>query len=154
MRMSRVVVVLAFVLYLPLQGMAWGQLGHRIVAEIAQGYLTPAARAKIEKILGTESLAMASNWADFIKSDSTYKYLDTWHYVNFDKGLTYDQMKEVLKKDTAVDAYTRINFLVKQLKTKSISRQDKVMYLRLLIHIVGDIHQPLHVSPAGTTGGN
>ncbi|HEU4472116.1 MAG TPA: S1/P1 nuclease [Flavisolibacter sp.] len=140
--------------YLPLSSMAWGMLGHRIVGEIADKYLNAKTRIEIQKILGTESVAMASNWADFIKSDSTYKYLDKWHYVNFKKGLSYEELKAFLKTDTAVNAHTRINFLVKELKKKNLPADKKLMYLRLLIHIVGDIHQPLHVSPEGSTGGN
>jgi len=142
--------------YIPTKAMCWGQLGHRIVAEIADSYLTAKTKAAIKKILGNESVAMSSNWADFIKSDSTYKYLDPWHYINFEKNLTYDQLKDVLKKDTGSvkDAYSAIIFLSKQLKKKNLPLDKKQSYLRLLIHIVGDVHQPLHVSPEGTTGGN
>lgn len=140
--------------YLPLQAMCWGQLGHRIVGEIAESYLTPKAKAEIKKILGNESVAMASTWADFIRSDSAYNYLNTWHYIDFPKELSYGQMKDQLKKDTTKDAYTAINFLVKELRKKNLAPDKKKMYLRLLIHIVGDVHQPLHVSPEGTSGGN
>lgn len=148
------IVLTAVLFYLPLQAMCWGQLGHRIVGEVAQNYLTPKAKAEIKKILGDESIAMASTWADFIKSDTAYKYLNIWHYIDFPTGLTYNQMKDELKKDTAKDAYTAINFLTKELKKKNLSQEKKKMYLRLLIHIVGDVHQPLHVSPQGTSGGN
>jgi hypothetical protein len=140
--------------YLPLSSMAWGMLGHRIVGEIADSYLTPKARAEIQKILGTESIAMASNWADFIKSDTSYKYLTPWHYIDFPKGLTYAQIKDELAKDTDVDAWTKLNFIIAELKKKGLPQEKKLLYLRLLIHIVGDIHQPLHVSPNGTSGGN
>jgi hypothetical protein len=145
-----------FLFSFPVKAMCWGQLGHRIVAEIADSYLTAKTKAEIKKILGNETIAMASNWGDFIKSDSTYKHLDTWHYINFEKNLTYDQLKEVLKKDTGKvnDAYSAIVFLTKELKKKSLSLEKKRMYLKLLIHFVGDIHQPLHVSPVGSTGGN
>lgn len=148
--------LVAVFFYVPVKAMCWGQLGHRIVAEIADSYLTAKTKAEIKKILGSESIAMASNWGDFIKSDSTYKYLDTWHYVNFEKNLTYSQLKEVLKKDTGKvnDAYAAIVFLTKELKKKNLAIDKKQMYLRLLIHIVGDVHQPLHVSPVGSTGGN
>ena len=136
--------------------MCWGQLGHRIVGEIADSYLTAKTKAEIKKILGNESIAMASNWPDFIKSDTSFKYLDTWHYINFEKDLSYDQMKNVLKKDTGKvnDAYAAIVFLTKELKRKNLAMSKKQMYLKLLIHIVGDVHQPLHVSPVGSTGGN
>ncbi|MES1214859.1 MAG: S1/P1 nuclease, partial [Bacteroidota bacterium] len=55
--------------------MAWGQTGHRVVGAIAETYLTPKARAAVKAILGNETMAMTSNWADFIKSDSTFNYL-------------------------------------------------------------------------------
>jgi len=142
--------------YIPVKAMCWGQLGHRIVGQIADSYLTAKTKAEIKKILGNESIAMASNWPDFIKSDSSFKYLDTWHYINFEKNLNYDQLKNVLKKDTGKvnDAYAAILFLTKELKKKNLAISKKQMYLKLLIHIVGDVHQPLHVSPVGSTGGN
>jgi hypothetical protein len=65
--------------YLPFQSMAWGMSGHRIVGEIADSYLTAKARLAVQQILGTESIAMASNWPDFIKSDPAYNYLSQWH---------------------------------------------------------------------------
>ena len=134
--------------------MGWGVLGHRIVGEIADSYLTKKTREEIKKILGNESIAMSSNWADFIKSDSSFDYLETWHYINFKKGLTLAEMKAHLATDSSINAYTRINFLIAELKKKSLSKDKKKIYLRLLIHFIGDIHQPLHVSPEGTAGGN
>lgn len=151
---TKFIVIIFFSLYLPLQSMAWGMLGHRIVGEIASSFLTPKAKAEVEKILGNESLAMSSTWADFIRSDSNYKYLTQWHYIDFAEDMTYDQMKEYLSKDTNVNAYTKLNFLIKQLKNKQLQQKDKQLYLRMLVHIIGDLHQPLHVSPRGDNGGN
>ncbi|HEU4632416.1 MAG TPA: S1/P1 nuclease [Flavisolibacter sp.] len=153
-RFFATVFFLVFLFYIPLPSMAWGMLGHRIVGEIADKYLTAKTKAEIKKILGNESIAMTSNWADFIKSDTNFRYLNSWHYINFEKGLSYGQMKDYLKNDTAVDAYTRLNFLRKELKKRNLTGDKKLMYLRLLIHIAEDLSQPLHVSPVGTTGGN
>jgi hypothetical protein len=138
----------------PFVSMAWGMLGHRIVGEIADSYLTAKARANIQKILGPESIAIASNWADFIKSDSTYNYLNSWHYVNLDKGQSHDQVLLFLKSDTATDVYTKINFLVKELKKNTLAPDQKRLYLRLLIHLVGDVHQPMHTARKEDLGGN
>jgi hypothetical protein len=149
-----VVFLMVSLFCLPAKTFAWGMLGHRIVGEIASNYLTSKASREIKKILGNESIAMASNWADFIKSDTSYRYLNEWHYVNVDKGLNAAQMEAVLQKDTAADAYTRLNFLIHQLKNRDLPQNEKVMYLRLLIHIAGDIHQPFHVSANGDRGGN
>ncbi|HEY1025216.1 MAG TPA: S1/P1 nuclease [Sphingobacteriaceae bacterium] len=146
--------VLALALYLPLQSMAWGQLGHRIVGQIADCHIRNKTRKEIRKILGNESIAMASNWADFIKSDPAYKYLDSWHYVNLPKGLDADGFQLFLKQDTAANAYNRIQFLTSELKNKQLPHDKKVMYLKLLIHFVGDIHQPMHTGRREDLGGN
>lgn len=132
----------------------WGQTGHRIVGEIADSYLSNKARNAIREILGTESIAMSSTWADFIKSDSTYNYLSPWHYINFKQGLSSTEFNNILQNDTAADAYTKLNFLIAELKNKQLAPDKKQMYLRLLIHIAGDIHQPLHIGQLEDLGGN
>lgn len=151
--LKRIIVVCLFI-YLPSQTKAWGTLGHRIVGQIADSYLSPKAKIAVSKILGTESIAMASNWADFIKSDSTMSYLSPWHYMDIPGGLSHTDFLTYLKKDTVTDAYTKLNFLIKELKNKSLPLDKKQMYLRLVIHIVGDIHQPLHVGHPEDEGGN
>jgi hypothetical protein len=151
---ARKTVVLIPFLFLPCCCFAWGMLGHRIVGEIAEKYLTSKARAEIKKILGNESIAMVSNWADFIKSDSTYNYLNPWHYVNLDSGLTAKQSQTQLQNDTTTNLYNKILFLIKELKNKRLPMDKKRMYLKLLIHLVGDIHQPLHIGLKSNLGGN
>jgi len=146
--------ILFLFLYLPFCSMAWGVLGHRIVGQIADAYLTKNTKREIFKILGNESVAMASNWPDFIKSDPSYKYLDVWHYINLKPGLSETDLKNYLATDTVTDAYTKINWLSTELKNKDLEQDKKVLYLRLLIHIVGDIHQPLHIGRAEDRGGN
>lgn len=123
----------------------WGMTGHRVVGEIADKYLTKKARKAIAGILGDESLATASNWADFIKSDTSYNYLNPWHYINLKGGLTQDQVYAILRPDTGVNLYSKINFVVRELKRPELETETKKMYLRLLVHFIGDLHQPLHV---------
>lgn len=143
----------AALFYLPTFCFAWSQEGHRIAGEIASRHLTPKARQAVAAILGKESIAIVSNWADFMKSDSAYAYLNIWHYVDLPDSLNFAEAKNFLKSDTAIDAYTKINFLSSQLKDKTLLKTTKQMYLKLLIHIVEDIHQPLHT--VGTArGGN
>lgn len=148
------VFLLCFFFSLPAVSLAWGVLGHRIIGEIADQYLTTKARAEIRKILGNETMALSANWADFIKSDSTYDYLSPWHYINLDSGMTRNEILSYLKTDTVTDVYTRINFLVSELKKKNLSIDKKRMYLRLLIHFVGDVHQPMHIGRRKDQGGN
>jgi hypothetical protein len=142
------------ILYAPVQAMAWGTTGHRICGQIAESYLTPKARAAVHAILGHESIAMASNWADFIKSDPSYSYLSSWHYVDLNKLYTYPELVDFLNQDNNVDAYTKLNFLIGELKKKDISKPNRLLYLRMLIHIVEDVHQPMHVAHADDKGGN
>lgn len=146
--------LIGLLFYLPLQTMAWGQLGHRVVGEIADSYLKNKTRREIRKILGNESLAMASTWGDFIKSDPAYKYLDSWHYANFPDGLDYNGMQNFLKQDTTPNAYNRLRFIANELKRKDLPQDKKVMYLRMVIHLVGDIHQPMHTGRKEDLGGN
>lgn len=148
-----IIVVMAF--FVPLQPvMAWGVLGHRVIGGIAEHYLTVKARAEIRKILGNESIAMAGNWADFIRSDKQYDYLGPWHYVNLPSGMSGLQVEHYLQKDTSANLYTRLNFLSKELKNKKLSRSKQVMYLRLLIHLAADAHQPMHAGRQENRGGN
>lgn len=150
---KRIVLGIA-VMYLPMQSMAWGTNGHRICGQIADSYLTPKARKAIKAILGDESIAITSNWADFIKSDPKYSYLYNWHFINMEKEMTRSELQEHLKNDTTADAYTKLNYLVSELKKKNISKADKLLALRMVIHIVEDIHQPMHTGHFADKGGN
>lgn len=144
----------AFSVLTPKYSGAWGVNGHRIVGEIADRHLSKKAKRAIKAILGNESIAMSSNWPDFIKSDPAYKKFYNWHFINLEAGLTKDSIYQYLESDTAVDAYTKINFLVDQLKNHQLTDSVKKAYLKFLIHIVGDIHQPLHVGHYSDLGGN
>jgi hypothetical protein len=150
----KIFVIFFICFYLPFQAAAWGVLGHRIIGEIAASYLTPKAKKEIAKILGNASIAMSSNWADFIKSDTAYNYLYNWHFININDSMGYDQFRNYLEKDTAVDAYTKLNFLIASLKSRTTDATSRLMYLRLLIHIAGDLHQPMHVGKLDDLAGN
>ena len=144
----------AALLCAPLFTMAWGQEGHRICGQIAESYLTPKAKAAVREILGDESVAMASNWADFIKSDKSYSYLSSWHYIDFDKAYSLAEMKEFLMHDTNTDAYTKLTFMIGEMKKKEISKENRLLFLRMIIHIVEDVHQPMHTGHTTDQGGN
>ena len=146
--------IVIIIVFLPFTSMAWGMLGHRVVGQIADSYLTKKTKKEIAAILGNESVAMSSNWADFIKSDPAYNYLSNWHYINFKSGLSQQQFNDFLAADTATDAYTKINFITTALKNKNLEADKKILYLRMLIHLVGDIHQPMHAGRLEDRGGN
>jgi hypothetical protein len=142
------------IIYLPVKSMAWGAEGHRIAGYIAESYLTPKARAAVKAILGDTTIAIASNWADFIKSDPNYNYFSSWHYIDLDQTYSYPELEAYLNRDTGADAYTKLNFLVAELKKKDLPADKKLLDLRMVIHLVEDIHQPLHVGHTTDKGGN
>ena len=152
--MKTTIISLCFVLVsAPLFCLAWSQEGHRVAGEIASRHLTLKAKQAVASILGKESIAMASNYADFIKSDTSYKYLNVWHYIDIPDSLSHDNVMAYLQADTAADAYTEIKFLSAQLKKKNLSGDKRKLYLKLLIHMVEDVHQPLHAVETAR-GGN
>lgn len=153
-KLLRNIVLVCICLYLPAKSMAWGLLGHRVVAEIAERHLSKKASKEIHNILGPQPIAMDANWMDFIKSDKSFNYLSSWHYVDLQGGLNYEQFKSTLERDTAANAYNKILFVRSELKKKDLPLPMKQMYLKILIHLVGDIHQPFHVGHEEDKGGN
>ena len=128
----------------------WGSTGHRVVAEIADNYLTDNSRDRILHILDGETLVNASTYADDIKSDSRYdKYYD-WHFLNMELD---DNYKDITKSERG-DVYIAINRCIDVLESNLSSDSDKTFYLKLLVHFVGDLHQPLHIGRYEDRGAN
>jgi hypothetical protein len=140
-------------IYLPFSAGAWGVQGHRVVGEIADYYLQAKTRVAVKQILGFESMAMTANWADFVKSDTSYKYLSNWHFVNLQEGLTIEDLFKFLDKPE-VNIYTKVNEMIAVLKNKKSTQEQQKFALRLLIHLVGDLHQPMHTARKDDLGGN
>lgn len=120
----------------------WGKTGHRTTGEIAEKYLTKKAKKELNKLLDGFSIAYVSNYGDEIKSDNKYRKFSPWHYVNFPFESTYEAHPKSDKGDLIVG----INTCVEVLKDENSSRDDKIFYLKMLIHFIGDLHQPMHVS--------
>lgn len=128
----------------------WGQTGHRVIGEIAQENLTKKAKRNIVKLLGKEGLAMLAMYADEIKSDRKYNKFSPWHYVNFKEGETY----ETSKKNPQGDLIQGIKKCKEIISDSNASKEDKIFYLKMLIHFIGDLHQPMHIGKAEDRGGN
>lgn len=128
----------------------WGQNGHRIVGDIAADHLTAEARESVDRLLGPTSMAIASTWMDKIKSDSTYDHTHDWHWVTIPGGMSYGETE----KNPNGDLISTLRSIIKELKNGSLSPQEEQKKLKMLIHLVGDIHQPLHVGNGKDRGGN
>lgn len=135
---------------------AYGTTGHRVVAEIAQRHLSKHARKELKKLIGNQQLAFWANWPDFIKSDTTgqWKSASAWHYVNVPSGLPKDQFVAQLKALPGQNLYTQMAAMEAQIKDKSLPLEKRQIALRFLIHLVGDLHQPLHLGREEDLGGN
>ncbi|MBP9159316.1 MAG: S1/P1 nuclease [Flavobacteriales bacterium] len=135
---------------LPITSFAWGPTGHRAVGQIAEDHLSSKAQKAVHRILGDESLAMAATWMDDVRSDRTYDYMRDWHWVTIPDGSTY----AAAEKNPNGDAVEAINRMVMALKSDTLSPARQQFCLKVLIHLVGDLHQPLHVGRGDDKGGN
>lgn len=128
----------------------WGKTVHRATGEIAQSYLTKKAKRQINKLLEGESLAFVSTYADEIRSDANYRAYAPWHYVNF----PFEGKYEIHPKSEKGDLNMAIYKCIEVLKDEQASKEQKVFHLKMLVHFIGDLHQPLHVGIADDRGGN
>lgn len=142
--------LVTLVFLITFQSFGWGATGHRIVGLIAERHLTKKAKKNIELILGNETLAEVSNYMDFIKSDATYRHMSPWHYATIPDGKTYAEAGTPEEGDVI----QTIQRLMSELQTKSFTDVDEAFALKCLVHLVGDIHQPLHVGNGEDKGGN
>lgn len=142
--------LLTIFLILPQKSYCWGQTGHRVVGQIAYNHLTKKARKNIQKVLGNESLAMASFWMDNIKSDDNYDFQYYWHFATIPDSLTYEQAGTPEEGDVI----QMLELFIGELKTKKFTYEGELHALRCLVHLIGDIHQPLHVGNGKDKGGN
>jgi hypothetical protein len=133
---------------------AWSMIGHRIVGQIAENHLTGKAKKAVLNILGTGSLAMASNWGDFIKSDSSYDSLYNWHFVNLPAGLNKEGVFSYLETEREPNVYNKSLEMIKILKNRQSSADQRRFALRMLVHMVGDLNQPMHTARKEDLGGN
>jgi hypothetical protein len=142
--------VFVFIVAVSFEAFSWGATGHRATGYVADQYLTKKARKKLKALLGQESLAMASTWMDEIRSDSTYNYTADWHWVTIQDGETYEQSV----KNPNGDVIQTLERLIRELKAGQLDRKKEIEAIKMIIHLVGDIHQPLHVGGGTDRGGN
>jgi len=149
---KKLIALLLLAALLPSQLLAWGPKGHAIVADLAQARLTPAARANLQLLLGNDSLASISTWADQVRKDRDESF--GWHFVDIPKDAPgFSQARDCFRpqdkhKDALTDHHNcvvdRIEMFQKVLGDGSASRESRLEALKWIVHFVGDLHQPLH----------
>ena len=150
MQARMLIAVAALAAAIPAPALAWGKTGHRVTAAVADEHLSGLARAHVRQILGVESLEEASTWPDEMRSNpDTFwqKTASPWHYVTLG-GFHYDEAPPVGDSVTALERFSAV------LRDPHASREDKQLALRFVVHIIGDLHQPLHAGRPGDRGGN
>ena len=128
----------------------WGQVGHYVTGEIAELHLTETARERVNDILGTTTMARASVWMDDIRSESRFDYTRTWHWATIADGKAYEETLQ----DEGGDIIWALETLIAELKEGGLSETEEREKLKMVMHMVGDIHQPLHVGNGEDRGGN
>lgn len=152
MKKSHLLLLSTFVLVIFL--LSWGVTGHRTVGKIAEDHLTPKALAGVKDLLGAESLADVSTWADELRGNEHYKQTGPWHYINLPLGLSYDEFKNRVENMLESNVYSALVKQLQLLTDTMVSRDRKVDALKFVVHFVGDLHQPMHISRAEDKGGN
>lgn len=135
---------------------AWGPMGHDIVAAIAEQNLTRKTKKEIAKLLDGQSIVYYSSWMDNIQNSpywkDSYSVTKTWHYANVDKGHTYQTMR----KEPKGDVVTALEELTDAMTSRYSELTDsmKTDYLKMIVHMVGDLHCPMHAGRLSDRGGN
>jgi hypothetical protein len=128
----------------------WGIRGHRIVARIAENHLTENARKKVNKLLAEDTLPKVANEPDSFRSDSKWKCAAPFHYVSIEDKENYLSAG----KNAKGDIVRALFYFEDVLRNKKSTPAMKTVALKWLVHLVGDLHQPLHVGRACDRGGN
>jgi hypothetical protein len=144
----RSVFIVALQFCLSLTAFGWGKEGHTMTADIAKEHMNKAAKDSLKFYLGDMTIEQASTWMDEIKKDSTLDYLKPLHYINIEEGQSYDP-------NSTGNIISELNKVIGELKDRSHHSKAEVAFdLKVLIHLVGDLHQPLHVGYGSDKGGN
>ncbi|WP_081996201.1 S1/P1 nuclease [Croceibacterium mercuriale] len=144
---------LGLALVMPGTAQAWGPTGHRVVAELGDRFVCGQTRLEIRDLLGTETLADAANWPDYMRLSPDPHWHDRtfpWHFVTIPDGQGYAATGAPPEGD-AVSALAQSRATVLD---RSAPLEDRRAALRMIVHFVGDLNQPLHAGNATDRGGN
>ena len=153
-RILKKIFIAVFFIFGIAEASAWGVTGHRIVAEIAENHLTNRAKRKLKKLIGKQKLAYWANWPDNVRNSPEWKNTSTWHYVNIPPQESKEQFIEQLKNNNKPNIYTAIQNVKGVIVDKNTPDADREIYLRFLVHFLGDMMQPMHTGREEDLGGN
>lgn len=129
---------------------AWGAKGHDTTCAIAERHLTKKAKKQIAEIFDGKSIVYWANWMDNASHQPEYEYTKTWHYKNIDADETYATAQE----NENGDVVKAIEAQIAALKSGELNHEAQAIALRMLVHLVGDLHCPMHMGHRSDSGGN
>jgi S1/P1 Nuclease len=133
---------------------SWGPLGHQAVGYIAESHLTPVAAQKIKELLGNETLADVSTYADELRPDTNFNFMAPWHYIDVPPNEDFSQFEISVYTMKEPNVYSALQHWEKVLSNPKANRSLRIFALKMIVHLVGDLHQPLHVARSEDKGGN
>ena len=136
---------------LTLSASAWGPKGHDVVAYVAEQNLSKGVRKRITALLEGRSMVYVANWLDNASHTPKYSYTKTWHYVNVEPS---EQTYANSVKDPKGDVVVAINGIIERIKSGELTKDEERVELMMLIHLVGDMHCPMHAGHKSDRGGN
>jgi len=161
--LNRLPALAAALLFLsPAPAEAWWEYGHETVATIAEMNVAPATRRELRRLLGQSRLLdtpacpaatieQASVWPDCIKQwRDRFSYAAPWHYQNVDVCQPFNQ-ESACRDGNCVSAQIERHA---RLADSAVPTRERVMALAFLVHLMGDLHQPMHAGDRGDLGGN
>jgi len=150
--MKKILTATAALLLTAAPAFSWGKTGHRVTGSIAERYLSEQALTAVRDILGVEDLAEASNWPDFMRSsqDDVWRASGPYHYATIPEGTEYD----LSMAPEAGDAYTALQMFSEMVTDENAPLEERQRALRFIVHLIGDLHQPMHVGDGSDRGGN
>lgn len=132
------------------QSLAFGVDGHRIIVRIAENHLTPKTAVALVQISGGKTLTELALWPDQIRGQQKWFHTKPWHYINIKDQERFAD----LRRSPRGDVLSALNQSYRQLKNSKTDSQQRREALAFFLHLVGDIHQPLHVGRYSDLGGN
>ena len=126
----------------------WGNIGHRVIGRVAEDRLSNKAKREIKTIMGHHDLAYLSFWSDEIRSDPNWSHASTWHYATIPDGENYAKGKH---RGDIIEKIKEFSEIANSSKAQAQERQEAIKWL---VHLIGDLHQPLHVGNGKDRGAN
>jgi hypothetical protein len=163
MPMIRRLLLALALLLAPTPALAWWEYGHETIARIAYLEASPATRAEIDRLLRqarlldtptcpARTIEQASIWPDCIKTlGERFSYASPWHYQNVDVCRPFDQVS-ACRDGNCVSAQIERN--LRLLADRRVPVRERIFALAFVVHLMGDLHQPMHAGDRGDLGGN